>query len=343
MEKRKGLAAVKGLAYCTYCCKDHRKEDMVASNGQQRAKCNTSAKRRNSTARIQNMVSLDSKQIFKNEHEANQYMENTEYLFGFQFFVSHTYGKSESNPSNNTISPTTKEEHDKHVLSSLYLYCACHAPLDAPKQVDDSLDLVLGMQDPPVKSAELENFKGGVVDNPFSRFLLEAKRDQKSVRSARKDKNGFFDRNGLKGGCPKRIKITTYETGAVHLYSSTYHSEECQKFAKSGLIIQTISPQLRTWVLNCFKNQFSLPLIQSIIHTKDLHSQYGCPIPFEIGPAGRYRPSTSQLRAIRSEAKLLSLIDQNESKAVDLLVEEMKQNSSVIYYNSGSCTCKVKV
>ena len=157
----------------------------------------------------------------------------------------------------------------------------------------------------------------------------------------------FFDRVNVNVGCPKKLIITIYskqfgQVGEVHVFLVNEHSPECKKFASQGLICQVINPQLRTWVLTNFENGVTLSRVATIIENKELHSKFACPVPESLGPGSRYRPSLATLRSIMNEARRTRLVDDHEAKAVALLVEELKQSKSIVYYNSGICTCEVR-
>ena len=99
------------MMYCTYCCKNHDQSEMVTSNGQKRLKCIIFAKMRNATDEHYQLYPKDGAE-FATERDAENYLEDTDFVQGFQLYVDSKY---------------TSEENKYHnVLSSKYYYCACH-------------------------------------------------------------------------------------------------------------------------------------------------------------------------------------------------------------------------
>ena len=119
------------------------------------------------------------------------------------------------------------------------------------------------------------------------------------------------------------------------------HSAKCIELAKTGQIPQAINPHLQEWIIKKFEENCSVHDLVDIIEDKSSHAHHGCPIPLVIGPGSRFRPSESTLRSLSSLAKIRRLVDKNETKAVALLVEELKEEGSLVQYNSGVCVCNV--
>ena len=175
----------------------------------------------------------------------------------------------------------------------------------------------------------------------YTRFLSQAQRDIDAPRSKKKDRQGLFDQPTLALNCQKTYKLTVKSSGKATLFVQGNHTEACEQAAANGIIPQQLNPTLKDWIVARLCDRTPVLEIEEIIANSNLHACHGCPIPSNIGPGSRYRPSTSTLRSLASEAKTSRLIDANEQKAVALLIEEMKQNGSLLFYNSGLCTCKV--
>jgi hypothetical protein len=186
-----------------------------------------------------------------------------------------------------------------------------------------------------------------VPSNPYLQFYDQSMYEQYATKCNKKETDGFYDRASINFGCPKRYKVTTFmddqrRPTKTIVYTIGEHNEKCAALASSGGIPQSLHPQLQEWIIKKLEDGSPVHVIQDIIDDQSSHAQNGCPIPSDTGPGSRYRPTDSTLRNLSSLAKVRRLLDKNESKGVDLIVEELKREGSLAFYNSGRCVCQVQ-
>ena len=360
IKKRKIDAAAEGLVYCTYCGTNHTVQSMTTPDGQIRAKCIASAKRRNATDKLIQRFTGDCKE-FSSEREAIRFIEQEEYCRGHQIYVAHVYTNADNtktntnnnnnnnnnsssnnnnNNSNNKLSRITSQT--KQVASTTYFYCACHET--SPTEEKEYVKSLLSGSSPSQPKLKQE----AASNNLFLTFLTQSIRDQNSKKSSNKDKNGFYDRPSIDIGCNHNLKLSVFANadgcpGLAQLTISEDHNAACKRLAALGVIPQSINPELRQWISNLCEMRMPISKIKLIMESRDLHEQYHCPIPITLGPSTRYRPTAATMRTIASEANRSRFVDPNESVALSKLVEELKASDSIVYYNPGSCKCKVKM